>query len=57
MKRERGLISDCTYNSKGEAERDEEKRREWGGGAHTHTHNTHNTHKSPQLEDEDNEFV
>lgn len=48
MKRERGVISDCTYNSK-EEERVEEKvgkRRGRGGGA-----------ESTQLEDEDNEFV
>lgn len=47
MKRERGVISDCTYNSK-EEERVEEKvgkRRGWGGA------------ESTQLEDEDNEFV
>lgn len=48
MKRERGLISDCTYNSKEGG--DEEK----GGGrpGETHTHTL-----STQLEDEDNEFV
>lgn len=41
MKRERGLISDCTYNSKGEKER-EERRKEGGGGTiHTHTHKAH----------------
>lgn len=44
MKRERGLISDCTYNSKEKKrERDEEKGGREGG--------------STQLEDEDNEFV
>lgn len=37
MKRERGLISDCTYNSKGKGERDEETGGSggWGGEAHT----------------------
>ena len=38
MKRERGLISDCTYNSdKRERERE---RREWG----KHTQHTHKEH-------------
>lgn len=50
MKRERGLISDCTYNSK-KRERDEEKGR-------TRRGDTNKTHtQSTQLGDEDNEFV